>query len=1079
MRATKKLLGLLLAVAMVLSMVPAVALPAKAEAVQAETAKGEAVAQNSQTVKDAFAGATGEVTAVCPVCAANGDAAEKTWTAIKADITIKDKASVVAMGGGHFYFAEDLIKDYSYVLGGFFSGSGCLNLNGKTVTLNGGKLVELTAGNTMNIMDTAGGAVVTGSVDQYENNGKTLRVQDDGAVLNLYGGTYQAMNDTYTAYGSDTDHANGSATVAIRGGTLNMYQGATIIGVNGKTGNTSKYGGAVYIHNANNPVFNMYGGTIKDGVATNGGNVCVLQNKAVFNLYGGEILGGTATNGGNVYVHSAGTSSYGTMKMYGGFIASGKATNVNYGNNVYLGTYKSNDVTYCTAVFEMSGGTIVGDVCGGYGTNSNRSVNLSGSAKIVTKAMYNGQQYTGQAGLVRCSFTFPNLGEGSFVWTGQGLAESYGYCDACKAAKKWTTISAPQAMTAGGHYRLKADLAYTYETDEDSSFLSGVGCFDLYGCDLTIDGGRFLLAQTAGTVNIFDSFGGAVVTGSNDYFSEGGLTIRTNAANAVVNLYGGTYKGMEDTATTEGRENANSPLVRMRAGGVLNLHQGATIDGSDLTRTCAAIFMGYSASNPTTFNIEGGTVIGCKNVSNDGIGGVFRVGNAAGDAVLNLRSGVIIGGETRLGDAVCVRPGNTFNMTGGMVIGGENSADTLVYLGKNESAQTGATANISGGVIVGELYAEAYTTVNLSQAPKILATYEAEDGTVYEGTRGLNLKSGATLNIEGLTAAAQIRLSNAADYLNEPFTAAYENAAAVKDAFIMGGNYLVAVNEANQLCVVNPAAGVQLSQDEAVWFDNVSDALAAYDFAKGQVLVLYQDATISGDVYLDIRGDVTVSGTGTVYGIDHSNDSFKSYHVVSFGDGITVAAETVDPIYGSRYIALAEDNGYGFHRINISLTAVTLRTSQAGLYYKAQYACDDVVAGMVDQYGVVLSLQNMPGADFATEQGDINLATSCAAPFTSGAEATSGSVFGIMKEGNKENAARGELKIYANAYIALNNGTVLVADQGEAWSLHDVMNAIDADFADLDAEEQQNVNNFYTQWKEDGMQTWNFENIGS
>ena len=1070
--AMKRLCAAALAFFMVLAMAPATALVADAaEELPTGIALGETVKNNSAEVKDFFVNATGDVTAVCPVCKANGDATEKTWTAIKADIVIKDKASVVAMAGGHFYFAEDLVKDYSYVLGGFFSGSGCLNLNGKTVTLNGGKLVELSAGNTMNIMDTAGGAVVTGSVDQYGNDGKVIRVKEDGAALNLFGGTYQGMNDTYTAYGSDTDNANGSATIAVRGGTLNMYEGVTIVGIDGTTGNTSKYGGAVYLNNANTPVFNMYGGTIRDGKATYGGNVSILQGKAVFNMYGGEILGGTATYGGNVYVHCAGASSYGTMKMYGGFITSGKATNVNYGNNVYLGTYKSNDVTYCTAVFEMSGGTIVGDVCGGYGANSNRAVNLSGSAKIVTKAMHNGQLYTGSAGLVRCTFDAKLLGEGSDVWSGQLLAESRAYCAACKSVPKWITISEPQTMTAGGHYRLMADLAYTYETEGDSSFLSGVGCFDLNGCDLTIDGGRFLLAQTAGTVNIFDTFGGAVVTGSNDYYSEGGLTIRTNAANAVVNLYGGTYKGMEDTATTEGRENSNSPLVRMRAGGELNLYSDATVDGSNLSRTCASIYLGYNASTPTTFNIVGGTVIGGTNTNADGVGGAFRVGNTAGDAALNLISGKIVGGNARLGDAVCVRPGNTFSMEGGMVVDGEKGTGRVIYLGKNTSG-TGANAVISGGVIVGELYAEENSSIELSGKAAIVTSYED-----YTAARALTLKTGAILNVDSLAAEAEIVLSNAGDYLGTAFTVASENAAIARNAFVVADRYRVATNENGQLVITNPAAGVQFSEDEAVWFDSAEEAVNAYDFSKNQVLVVYADSvTINGDVYLDVRNDVEVQGAGTVYGIDRSNDSLKTYHKITAAEGIEVVADVTDPIYGNRYVAVAEEGTYGFHRLNIKLSTVTLRTAKAGIYYKAAMSCDDVLKAQIAHHGVAVSVVSMPTIAFESDENTAYTQLD-GAPFDT---FTSGSVANIFRSNlsAEKNAARGTMKIYANAYLKLNDGTILMAENAAAWSMRDVMDYLNTNFETLDADIQAQAKSFYATWA-DVMASWELDKLAA
>lgn len=151
--------------------------------------------------------------------------------------------------------------------------------------------------------------------------------------------------------------------------------------------------------------------------------------------------------------------------------------------------------------------------------------------------------------------------------------------------------------------------------------------------------------------------------------------------------------------------------------------------------------------------------------------------------------------------------------------------------------------------------------------------------------------------------------------------------------------------------------------------------------------------------------------------------------------------------------------------LDMRITAVTLRPSAAGLYYKARFDADPATAAKVKNYGVVLSLSDLPGADFRTEE-DINRATVAAVPFASGVEVTSGSVFGILKESSRSNIARSQMKIYANVYVELEDGTILVgdADSGAAWSLREVLDAIGENYESLSTADQQAFDHFLDYW---------------
>ena len=258
-----------------------------------------------------------------------------------------------------------------------------------------------------------------------------------------------------------------------------------------------------------------------------------------------------------------------------------------------------------------------------------------------------------------------------------------------------------------------------------------------------------------------------------------------------------------------------------------------------------------------------------------------------------------------------------------------------------------------------------------------------------------------------------------------------------------------------------------------------------------------QTLALSGEtLWVDLSGHtLTVTGSGTVYAFDTANDTYDAEKC-----GKLIAPETVTVVTdveapnGNRYVAVTENGETSMHRLAMGLTTVTLRTDKAGLYYKAAYFCDSVLSSKVQAYGVVLSLSNMPGADFKTEMELYsNQYTVASAPFQSGAVCVSGSVFNIMKDTNSQqtNNSNGNSPIYANVYVDFGSGP-LVADtknpgkslqdpefDGTAYSLRTVMERLDdMYFTHMDGAARALADNFHAQWKDKGMD-WDFVNIGS
>ena len=134
---SKKLLSVLVVLALALSMIPMVGLPAT---------EAEAATFNNANLKDANKSTAG-MQAVCPHCAANGDSAVKTWTALSKNSVIGN----VAAGEHHYYMAEDVnVTSTSRYLEGTNGTKICLHLNGKNLSY--GNVMMVATGTTLNVM---------------------------------------------------------------------------------------------------------------------------------------------------------------------------------------------------------------------------------------------------------------------------------------------------------------------------------------------------------------------------------------------------------------------------------------------------------------------------------------------------------------------------------------------------------------------------------------------------------------------------------------------------------------------------------------------------------------------------------------------------------------------------------------------------------------------------------------------------------------------------------------------------------------------------------------------------------------
>ncbi|MBR4864441.1 MAG: hypothetical protein IKU07_07685 [Oscillospiraceae bacterium] len=183
------------------------------------------------------------------------------------------------------------------------------------------------------------------------------------------------------------------------------------------------------------------------------------------------------------------------------------------------------------------------------------------------------------------------------------------------------------------------------------------------------------------------------------------------------------------------------------------------------------------------------------------------------------------------------------------------------------------------------------------------------------------------------------------------------------------------------------------------------------------------DVTVDPDLELDlnghdITGNVTVNGELTVF--DSATDDYD------VSDG--VCGEITGNVTGTLtakegYIAAAN----GFHKFGGHyISSVSLRPGNAGIYYTATFLADEILLAELET-GVAVSLVDLPGADFATDEDTL---------YTTG---TTGVLVSNILTGDSEDADRAIMDIYAASYVKLPDGTVSVSDAEIAYSLYDIL----------------------------------------
>lgn len=596
---------------------------------------------------------------------------------------------------------------------------------------------------------------------------------------------------------------------------------------------------------------------------------------------------------------------------------------------------------------------------------------------------------------------------------------------------------------------------------------------------------------STGTVNVS---GGVIMNGA----ASGGANIYSTK---TLNVTGGIIYG--GAATGDGG-NINAVSATISGGLIV---KGSAANGGNMRFSKGTVTVSEDAmilsGKATT---HGGNLYCIEKMTLNVTGGVIGFGNAAstggnlrqnsGDATVNISGGLFVKGNAANGGNLYINNGK-INMTGGVVSLGTAGKGGNFYLNNNVYAQfkddgkaDTALPEVSFGKATGGnggniLYMGTGNTASASQYYIHLGNCRVRGGAA--SGDGDNLYINQYALFEVLPEFAQE-------------TTVFVHSSLITDGIYLDKNYVtcngvytgtlrlenesnlpkIMTTEADPALVIGQAALV-MKDGTVLWFG--SNELAMQEYTDEVAYIQPGSGTLAlpaGTFVIDLAGaEITVTGTDAVqvYCYDSANTSFSANGTVTM-DGPTLC-NTVNYKDGDMtYITLAEEkaNTYSFHCLRMQVTKATLRSDTAGIYFSCTWSCDEHLKEQIANFGVAVSLNDMPGADLVTDKDTLYTRES-AENFVSGEEKNSVLINSVFKNSAANNATRGSTGIYAVPYITLKNAVAeeaQVSDSGVCYSLKDVLSLMDekAYYAN-----KITLENFHQTWK-NAMEDWVFKNIG-
>ena len=806
------------------------------------------------------------------------------------------------------------------------------------------------------------------------------------------------------------------------------------------------------------------------GITVNG-RAMIVYNGATVNIMdssaeGTGYMSGSDQRGNNVAGGTVTVQENGTLNLYSGtlkFTGTVENSAVTYGGTVYLKT-NSADPTK-SAVMNMYGGRVEGGALttasgkGGAAIYVNKGAVLNVSGGKITAGQLGGSE------IGKCVLFADATGK----MTLSGAADVEEIC----------TVSADN-LTIKGKYTGKTRLLL--KSTPSAGLTVGVSDGAVLSGDIFCVNGDGWLVEVAEETLALNTF---TPSGDRHYCQHCKEVVKWNLLDAAA------CTTLKNTAGEYHYYLAND-FTRTSQ---ISIFEGSKVCldlyGKDLTVEQRALYARPDVQLSIMDSVGGGAVVGTTGTNNP-TGGVMVV--KAG-AVVNLYSGTLRldafykeGYGVGVGGIVYMNEAGTMNVYGGTIQGADlvmseyklslNGVGAAFYM--NSTAQL----NVYGGQIlagtlaegcIGEcVYLKSTTAkVNLygsGSVADIYCTSENDQVTVfgeYSGIANVTYPDTVTL-AEGQTVGKAMDADVAAATLT------------------CGEEWMLQVSGEELVLVPNSTALVYQGTKSAK-YSTLQEAIEnAADGCVKLMKNVTENVTVSGDVVLDLNGKsvtgtVTVAQGATLYGMDSKTDDYTIMDAAGYGkikvagEGQVLGLPEEATLAEDGYMKITEEDGVSFHAVNLKLTAMTLRSEQAGVYYKSKFGGDEMVAARVEAYGVALSVKAVPTLE--------NLATACKCTvvpqeFTAGgmdADATSTLLKNVMKTTNADqiNNRNANVPIHGRAYILTEDGYLFGA--AATRSFKEQVEKVDDIWETLSAEQKEAAVDMYETYR-NIMQNWEIPN---
>lgn len=506
----------------------------------------------------------------------------------------------IAKADRHYYMNCDVDKTVALSLAtkNTLKYETVLDLNGKTMTVNGSRCFTVNNGQTMTVLDSVGGGhlIAGGPV-----NGGVFSVQA-GATLNLLGGTIK---------GTVAEDNKGSCVYVVAGGTVNI-RGAVLDG---------------------------------SGMTFGKGAGSTVYSSGTVNLESGELRGGSVGSGGSIYVAA------GSLQISGGKISGGQAAN--YGDDIF--------VNHQDSVVTLSGGEVSGQfqlssakTVTVSGTPKLGDLKLGASVKLTLGALTEGADIAMSASGV---FTEPSASAGDAVAyfhakdSGKHVAlmgdvltvidagAYYAACPHCNSNALWMPWK--PTYTESGHYFLEADVARTVQYSPAGQDM----VLDLHGHTFTATNSRAVIVRDGITFTLLNSSstgamvgGGAVNGGVFSVQAGGTLHLRSvtakgavaagNKGSVIYVVAGGT--AIAENAVIEGNGAVYSSGAVVISGGEIKGDSGIYINDGSLTVSGGEIPGQIHVEKAESFTVSGAPKLANVKL----VGAKLTLGELSGEAAI-------------------------------------------------------------------------------------------------------------------------------------------------------------------------------------------------------------------------------------------------------------------------------------------------------------------------------------------------------------------------------------------------------------------------------------------------------------